>query len=261
MRASDYPYFDARFIALAHRGGGLYGPNEGRENTLAAFAEAVALGYRYLETDVHVSADGVLIAFHDDVLDRVTDARGAVKDVDFTTLRQARVGGSEPVPTLDEILDAFPSARINIDIKADGAIEPLVRTIEQHRAHERVCVGSFSPRRIHAFRRRMGTRVATSVGPYGVGWSAKVPLLPRVLNSPGVAFQLPLWHDLGRGASIRTLTPGLIAAAHARGKHVHVWTINDAPVMHDLIDRGVDGIVTDRIDVLKDVLVERGLWE
>ncbi|MEL4505771.1 glycerophosphodiester phosphodiesterase [Luteococcus sp. H138] len=259
MQARDFGYFDQPFIALAHRGGSLLQANLGRENTLHAFGEALALGYTHLETDVHATRDGKLVAFHDAVLDRVTDGRGAVAETDFATVRRARIAGADQIPTLDEVLEAFPTARINIDIKAPGAVDPLVSCLRAHRAEQRVCVGSFGAARLNRFRRLMGCDVATASGPVGVAWTARVPLLPRLLASPGVALQLPVEHSV-RGRRVRLLTPWLLDAAHRRGKVVHVWTINDATQMHELIDQGVDGLVTDEIAVLRDVLLERGLW-
>lgn len=258
MRAVDHPYFASPFCALAHRGGSHLPGNEGRENTIHAFRAAVEMGYTHCETDVHVTADGVLIAFHDAVLDRVTDAHGAVADLPWREVRQASVGG-EPIPTFDELLETFPEVCFNVDIKAPGALEPLVEAINAHRAHRRVCVGSFSEASIHRFRRLMGAQVATAVGVVGTGWNAWVPALPRLLNSDGVVIQLPRHHRV-RGVEVPVLTRRLIDHAHARGKDVHVWTIDDADVMVELLDAGVDGVITDRPDILKDVLISRDLW-
>src|SRR5450432_2302420 len=127
-------------IAFAHRGGAGDWP----ENTMPAFAGAVALGYRYVETDVHVTSDGVLLAFHDDHLDRVTDGTGAISDLPYAEVRTTLVDGREPIPRLDELLDAWPELRINIDAKHDEAVEPLAEVIEKANAIDRVCVASFS---------------------------------------------------------------------------------------------------------------------
>lgn len=259
-RAADYRYFDAPFIPLAHRGGSLLPGNVGRENTVFAFAQAVALGYRWLETDVHVTADGVLVAFHDDRLDRVCDdgATGLIAELPWSELQQVRVGG-EPIPTLAELLDTFDEQFFNIDIKAPGAVEPLAGVLAALHAQDRVCVGSFSRDRLAAFRRLMGTRVATSVNPPGVAWSAFVPVLPRFLHDDGVAFQVPVRWPV-RGREVPIVTPGLIARAHAAGQQVHVWTIDDPAEMNRLIDLGVDGLVTDRPELLKEVCQGRGIW-
>lgn len=257
--ASDHRYFDSPFIALAHRGGATYGPNVGRENSVHAFEQAVALGYRYLETDVHVTRDGVLVAFHDERLDRATDASGLIAELDHAQVAEARIGGIDPIPTLAELFETFPDARFNIDIKAPGAVQPLVEQINAFRAQQRVCVGSFGLDRIVAFRRLMGSQVPTAVCNAGVLWTAKVPWLPTVLNDPGVAFQMPVSHDIA-GRTIRLLSRAMVERAHAAGKQVHVWTIDDAEEMNSLIDLGVDGLVTNRIDTLREVLIERGLW-
>lgn len=257
--AADYPYFADPPLALAHRGGAGYPPNVGIENTLAAFGAAVALGYRHLETDVHATADGELVAFHDPRLDRVTDATGAVAQLPWAQVRRARVGGREPVPLLAEVLDAFPRARVNVDIKAAGAVAPLWELIERLRAHDRVCVGSFSTRRLAAFRRLAGDRVATSAGPLGTAGVRLAPSLARHLGSPAQALQVPV-EVVVAGRRLPVVTPRLLAHAHRAGKQVHVWTVDDPHLMHRLLDLGVDGLVTDRIEVLREVLLARGCW-
>src|SRR3954466_14445959 len=155
-------------LAFAHRGGAYHPEIEGLENTLAAFKHAVALGYDYLETDVHVTHDGVLLAFHDAVLDRVTDLEGAIADLTFDDVRQALVGGREQVPTLAQLFDEFPRARFNIDIKSDGAVAALAEFIEQREAWDRVLVGSFKAERLAEFRRLTDHRVPTSGTPFEV---------------------------------------------------------------------------------------------
>ena len=258
MQAGDYRYFDTRFAALAHRGGYLSEQDRARENTLHAFSRAVAFGYRYLETDVHLSCDGVLFSFHDSTLDRVSDGTGIPDELSWRELSGVRVAGRDPIPTLDELFEALPEARFNIDLKVPQAVGPLARTIDAHRAHARVCVGSFQARTIRAFRRLMGTRVATAAGPLGVAGYAYAAGVRRFVRSPGVALQIPAraWHD-----RVPVVSRGLLREAHRAGRRVHVWTVNDRPEMERLIDLGVDGLVSDRIDLLADVLAERGLWE
>lgn len=263
MRASDFAYLDAPTpVALAHRGGAAYEPNRGVENTMAAFRRAVEMGYRYLETDVHATKDGQLVAFHDTVLDRVCDVSGAVEDLPYNALREVRIGGTEPIPLLRELFEAFPGVRVNIDIKADGALEPTVREVLAHDARDRVCIGSFSPRRLRAARSALGPRVATAAGQVGTALMRLTPaVVSRLLHTPAPVLQIPSQHRVG-GRTITLVTPGLVRRAHDLGKHVHVWfhswSREDATEMHRLLDLGVDGIVTDHIDVLRDVLAERG---
>lgn len=255
MRARDFPYFGSGFCALAHRGGWAAGTQV--ENSVAAFAASVALGFRHLETDVHATADGVLVAFHDDRLDRVTDAAGAIAALPASEVAKARIGSREPIPTLDELLDTFPESCFNIDIKADAATIPLARAVVRHAAQERVCVGSFSTRRIREFRRLTGARVATSVDPVGVVWYAYGVGGRRLLVPAGQALQVPA-RDETTGLPI--VKRDLLAAAHRAGRLVHVWTVNDPAEMHRLIDLGVDGLVSDDVVALRRVLAERGLW-
>ena len=257
MQAGDYRYFDTRFAALAHRGGYLTTADAARENTLYAFRRAVEAGFRYLETDAHASADGVLFSFHDDTLDRVTDGSGVPEELPWSELQRVRVAGSDPIPSFDELFESLPDARFNIDLKVPQAIEPLARAIDAHRAHDRVCAGSFTASSIAAFRRLVGRRVPTAAGPRGVACYAYAPGVRRIVRSPGVVLQIPLraWHD-----RLPVVGRGLIRAAHAAGRKVHVWTINDPEEMHELLDLGVDGLISDRADLLKTVLQERGQW-
>jgi glycerophosphoryl diester phosphodiesterase len=255
----DAGYLDSpRPLAFAHRGGAYHPEIEGLENTMAAFAHAVALGYTYLETDVHVTSDGVLLAFHDTVLDRVTDRTGTIADATYAEVQQALIGGREPVPTLAELFDAFPQARFNIDLKSHGAVEALAAFIEERRAWDRVLVGSFSVRRMGAFRRRTDGRVATSAHPLEVVAFVLSPSgrLARLLTrGRPAALQVP--HRRGR---LLVASPGFVRRARAAGVQVHVWTIDDPIEMNALLDRGVDGIMTDRTDILRDVLRARGQW-
>lgn len=252
-------YLDApRPLAFAHRGGAYHPEIEGLENTLAAFTHAVALGYTYLETDVHVTRDGVLLAFHDTVLDRVTDRTGSIAAATWTEVEQALIGGSEPVPTLASLFDAFPDARFNIDLKSDGAVEALAAFLDERQAWDRVLVGSFSARRMGAFRRRTGGRVATSAHPLEVAafvLSPSARVARWVTRGRPAALQVP--HRRGR---LLVVSRGLVRRAHAAGVQVHVWTIDDPIEMNTLLDRGVDGIMTDRTDILRDVLRARGQW-
>jgi glycerophosphoryl diester phosphodiesterase len=259
---TGFPFLDAgrddgAVLAFAHRGGARHPDLVGLENTLVAFEHAVRLGYRYLETDVHASRDGVLMAFHDHVLDRVTTSAGSILEASYGDLRTVLIGGSEPIPRMADLLEHFPTTRFNIDLKADAAVAGLVDLVERTGAHDRVCVGAFSERRLQAFRRSVSRPVATSYGPVGVGLTRFGPrrLADRVLGSHGDALQVPAFT---RG--MRIVTPGLVARAHAAGRPVHVWVVDDPDEMHRLLDLGVDGLMTDRTDVLREVLLGRGQW-
>nr|WP_308121766.1 glycerophosphodiester phosphodiesterase [Actinotalea ferrariae] len=243
-------------IPFAHRG---FSP-AGLENSMAAFAAAVDLGFRYVETDVHATADGVLVAFHDATLDRVTDGSGRVAELPWATVRRARIGGVEPVPLLEDLLGAWPDLHVNVDVKADAAVGPVVDVLERTRAHDRVCVASFSDARRRAVLRGLSRPVTTSAGNAsaaafrGAAAVRSRRAARRALHDVD-CLQLPERH---RG--IPVVTSASVAAAHAHGVPVHVWTVNDPADMRRLLDLGVDGLVTDRADLLRDVLVERGQW-
>lgn len=249
-----HPFLDtSRPLAFAHRGGAA----PGLENTMTAFGRAVAAGYRYVETDIHATADGALVAFHDRTLDRVTDRVGPIAALPLREVRAARIGADERVPLFDELLDAWPALRVNIDVKADAAVEPLIATIRRHGAQRRVCVGSFSGARLARIRAALGPGLASSLAPSEVARLRLASLTGRRPRwAAGVcAAQVPVRHR-----SLRIVDPRFIATAHRLGLHVHVWTVNDPDAMHWLLDLGVDGIMTDRIDVLRDVLTARGFW-
>jgi len=259
MTVQPRPYAGYRFVALAHRGGSLLPGNEGQENTLAAFARASQLGYTCLETDVRLTRDGVLVLFHDDTTDRLAGVPGTIEARTWAEVAELRVGG-QPVPLLDDLFEAFPDHRFNIDLKGPGTADPLLTAIARHRAYDRVLVASFSHRRLAAFRRLSRGNVATGAARPGILWSRYLPALPHRLHSPGQAFQIPVKGRVGP-LLLTGWHPRLVANAHAAGQAVHVWTIDDAATMNRLIDLGVDGIITDRPDILREVLLSRDLWE
>jgi len=249
-------------LAFAHRGGAYHPEIEGLENTLAAFRHAVGLGYTHLETDVHVTRDGVLLAFHDRVLDRVTDSVGAIAELTLAEVRAARIGGHHQVPTLAELFDEFPDVTFNIDLKSPQAAPALADFLAQRRAWDRVMVGSFQPRTLRRFRRLTRGRVRTSGHPIETILFRLLPSgrLARLLTRGRVsALQIPHRREIA-GRSVVIATPGIVRRAHAVGVAVHVWTIDSPEEMNELLDLGIDGMMTDRTDLLKAVLVERGLW-
>lgn len=243
--------------AFVHRGWH-YDELAGMENSLSAFRRATAEGYHYLETDVHATSDGVVVVHHDPVLDRTTDATGAVARLPWKVVRTARIGGREPVARLEDLLEELPGARLNIDVKAESAVLPLIDTLRRTGATGRVCVASFSEARLHRVRRAAGEGLLTSMGTGAIArlWAAgRLPgWLPTGRGGARIA-QVPV-----RAGRLTVVDRRLIATARRRGIEVHVWTIDDPAQMHELIDLGVDGLMTDRPGVLRDVLRERGLW-
>jgi glycerophosphoryl diester phosphodiesterase len=226
------------------------------ENSLAAFTRAVAEGYRYLETDVHATSDGVVVVHHDVVLDRTTDASGPVAAQPWSVVRRARVGGREPIARLEDLLEELPGALLNIDVKSDAAVEPVLGVLRRTGAWGRVCLASFSDRRLARLRRSAGAGLLTSMGPRNVGalWAAGRVRVAR-LPVRGMVAQVPLAQ--GR---LRVVDGRFVGAAHRRGLEVHVWTVDEEAVMRQLLDLGVDGLVTDRPDRLREVLLARGAW-
>jgi glycerophosphoryl diester phosphodiesterase len=250
-RADDFAFLDwPGPIPFAHRGGAGDWP----ENTMPAFEGAVALGYRYVETDVHVTSDGVLLAFHDDQLDRVTDREGVISELPWKEVRAARVDGREPIPLLEDLLGTWPELRVNIDPKHDGSVDPLIAAIRSCGARDRVCVGAFSDDRIERVRAAL-PGICTSLGPIGSIHLGQAALGETVDELPAPCAQLP-----PRFGETEIVTTDLVAEAHRRGIQVHVWTIDDPVEMNLLLDLGVDGIMTDRPALLREVLEQRGQW-
>ncbi len=249
-----YPYLDApRPLAFAHRGGAAAGD----ENTADAFARAVALGYRYVETDVHATADGVAVVFHDPTLDRMLGRPGRVHDARWADLAALRVGGAAVVPRLDDVLAGWPDVRFNVDVKAEPGVGPTLDAVRRTGAQDRVLLASFSTARLARIRRAAGPAVPTSLGAREVAalWAAARLRRRRFRLPPGVvAAQVPVRQGL------RVVDPRFVRLAHDLGLQVHVWTIDDPTEMNELLDLGVDGIMTDRIEVLREVYTTRGLW-
>jgi glycerophosphoryl diester phosphodiesterase len=244
-------------LAFAHRGGARLEANDGIENTMLAFQNAVDLGYRYLETDVHTSLDGVVYAFHDVELTRMTGTVSAFRDLDSAGIDAILIGGREPIPRLADLLEAFPDARFNIDVKADDAVEPTLAVLRDAEALDRVCLTSFSPDRLHRLRADAPT-VPTCFSPGEIALLRFAPfrwLQAYGQRHGGACVQIPFHYG-----SVTVATPVFVRRAHAMGVPVHVWTIDDPAEMRYLLDIGVDGLMTDRVDVLRDVLRERGEW-
>lgn len=248
-------------LRFGHRGSNLLWP----QNTVPAFEWALGLGLRYLETDLHATRDGRVVAFHDDRLDDLTNGRGKVWERDWDDLRSLDAayhfdpaggyplrGAGVRIPLLEEVLAAFPQCLLNLDLKQPGMEELLAAELTRLGAEDRVLVGSFHDRRLTRFRRACGGRVATSAGPAEVLAGVTAARLGRPLGGAADAYQVP-----ERSGPLRVVSRRFVETAHAAGKQVHVWVVNDPADMHRLLDLGVDGIVTDRADLLVDVVAGR----
>ena len=251
-------------VAIAHRGSRVLWP----ENTDTSFQGAYDLGYRHFETDLHLTADGVIVCFHDPTVDRTTEASGRVENMTLEQLQSLDAGhrhwtadgftfrdSGSRVPTLEWLLKTFPDTSVVVDMKSDGLAEPLVALIDDLEAHGRLIVGSFSDLRLTRFREISGGRVATSVGPTLARMWVLASRVGRGAGGDAAALQLPT-HMRG----VRVVDRRLVAAAHDAGLQVHVWTVNHPVEMARLLGIGVDGLITDRPDLLKELLVERGDW-
>jgi glycerophosphoryl diester phosphodiesterase len=270
----DHP----RPMAFAHRGGAAHAP----ENSWQAFEHALGLGYWYLETDLQATADGVLIAFHDRTLDRVTDRGGRIARLPYRTVAEARIAGTEPIPRLDDLLAAWPDVRFNIDLKDAPVIEPLADVLRRTGSWDRVCVTSFSAARLRTARRVLDRPVCMAASPFGISMvrfggprgprGESGPAQRRPAQAPRRPAKAPRGAHLALAermarAGVRcaqvpatVATPAFVGRAHALGLQVHAWTVNSPAVMGRLLDLGVDGIMTDQTVALRDVLISRGQW-
>jgi glycerophosphoryl diester phosphodiesterase len=270
----DHP----RPMAFAHRGGAAHAP----ENSWQAFEHALGLGYWYLETDLQATADGVLIAFHDRTLDRMTDRGGRIARLPYRTVAEARIAGTEPIPRLDDLLAAWPDVRFNIDLKDAPVIEPLADVLRRTGSWDRVCVTSFSAARLRTARRVLDRPVCMAASPFGISMvrfggprgprGESGPAQRRPAQAPRRPAKAPRGAHLALAermarAGVRcaqvpatVATPAFVGRAHALGLQVHAWTVNSPAVMGRLLDLGVDGIMTDQTVALRDVLISRGQW-
>jgi glycerophosphoryl diester phosphodiesterase len=252
-RRQPLPYLEGEPPRVfAHRGLALEAP----ENTLLAFAKAIAAGATHIETDVHASADGVAVISHDPDLSRLTNRPERVSDFTMDELRKLQLGSDQVFCSLGEALDAFPGARFNIDIKSADAVGPTVDAVRAANATDRVLITSFSEtRRAAAVRMLPGVATSASASLFlRAILAAKlglVPLVRRILRNVD-AVQVP-----ERAVGLRITTSRMVGILHSANVEVHVWTINEQAVMERLLDLGVDGIVTDRTDLAVGVLEAR----
>jgi len=261
---SDWP------INFAHRGGAKAVP----ENTIEGFREGFAMGGGVVECDVHASADGVIVVIHDDVVDRTTDGTGPVVEKTWTELQSLDAGyrfttdGRDfpwrgkgvKIPTLEALYAAFPQAPFNIEIKGEraGVEESVWQQISAADATDRTLVVSDNLGTIRRFRNASQGKVATAASTIELllFWVLHLLRLDKLYDPPFQALQPP---EKYKGV-LRVVTPRFVREAHSRGLRVDVWTIDDEPAMRRLLGFGVDGIMTDRPDILARVLgtAERG---
>lgn len=243
----DHP----RPLAFAHRGGAGHQP----ENSWRAFQYAAQLGYAYLETDTRSTSDGKLIAFHDAELDRVTDRAGQVSRLTWKEVSAARVHGTEEIPLLEDLIGTFPELRFNIDLKDEGTIASLATVLKRTAAWNRVCVASFSGARLLAAQRSLDRPVCLAVTPAAIA-------AMRFFGLPGQEMARRLGALGARCAQVprQIATRGFIRRAHGIGLDVHVWTLNTRAEIERALDLGADGVMTDNVVLLRDILAERGQW-
>ena len=241
-------------LAIAHRGGAAEHP----ENTMAAFEHAVNLGYRCIETDVRATRDRVAVVFHDESLERLTGLDRPVAARTWSELAELRVHDEEPIPKLEDLLGAWPDLRLVIDPKSDDVVAPLIEAIRRTGARDRVCIGSFSARRMRWI--RADAPGCTSCTPSEVARlraaSYGVPVGAFEANCAQVPPRQPIIGAL----SIPVVDAAFVRAAHERGMPVQVWTVDSEADMHHLLDLGVDAIMSDRVTALKEVFAMRGVW-
>lgn len=239
---------------LAHRGGadGLY-----PENSIPAFLEGIRAGADVLELDVRRTSDGRVVVLHDADLGRVSGSARPVSETSLYELQQVdlqdasgRVHPGVRVPLLDEVLEACPAARLNIDIKADDAalVRALTELLQRHGAASRVTVGSFLSSALQLFR-TLAPHIETSAHPGEVKQLLMAALLHRPPRSPAARLQVPVRHGI-----VPIVRRGFVDFLHRHGLAIDVWTINDPAEAQRLAALGVDGIVTDRVRVLRSAL-------
>ena len=237
-------------IPIVHRGAPRDTEGPLVENTVAAFERAYSRGFRYFETDVHATRDGILVACHDQTLRRVAADRARIAALDWSEVSRVPVGG-RPLPLLAELLDAFPDVCFNIDPKSDAAVQPLVDALRPGDTLDRVCVASFSDRRLRWVRAALGPRVCTAAGPRELRTATYQTARSQPILLPGVnVLQIPRILTRSPRVRVRGERVDLLAAAQRVGIPVHVWTVNDEREMDDLLARGVDGVMSDELAAL-----------
>lgn len=247
-------------ILMAHRGGG----DEAPENSLEAFRHVRDLGVRYVETDVQLTADDVVVVSHDEVVDRCYNGTGVIRQMTYQEISELRTESGEQMLRLADVLEEFPDLYFNIDAKSDAVVDPLLEVLDKAHAFDRTLIASFSEKRLEKLRTDLNPELSTSLG---------IAAVVRLMLASETVSAAETWRVNGptRGVravqvpeklrGIRVVNPRFIATAHTAGMAVHVWTVNEPASMVRLLDWGVDGLVTDRPTMLREILRARGQWQ
>lgn len=221
---------------------------------MTAFEKAVELGFEYLETDVQASKDGHLVVFHDKTLSRMTGENGNVIDSNLSDLQKLKIHSTEPIPLLSELLVSYPNTKINIDPKTDNAVSPLLKLLDEMDVWERVCVASFSTKRIKFLREEAGSKLCTGATFNEVKrlWLSRFGLPTRQIAANCVQVPPKKWQ-------IRVVDERFVSTCHSHGLPVQVWTINDTDEMKLLLDFGSDAIMTDEAEIGMDFFNQQ-IW-
>ena len=248
---TDHPFFDHDGpIPLAHQGGG----GEETENSPAAFANAARLGYRHLDIDLQATSDGVLVAHHDDTLERLFGLPDAIADLTWERVAELRLPDGQPLARFDELVEAHPDALWNIELKDDGSIGPTIDLLRGRAMDRRVCLNTFNDLRMARIRRAAADLRPAYSTPVAVTLWLKAASYVRFLpfRTSAHATQAPV-EDRG----IKVLDRRYVERAHRAGLVVIAWTIDEVDEMQRLLDLGVDGILTDEPTALMSLL-DRG---
>ena len=251
LNTNNHPFFEGyNFLGFVHRGGA----EEATENTLEAFQHASDIGFVFMETDVQATLDGEVVIFHDSNLERVAGINKKISQLSYKEIKKIDLKKGGRIPSLRDLISSFPNLRFNIDIKTKKAVDKTVKIIKDQKALERVCLASFSSKRLTRIRKLAGPDCCTSMSQLEV-----IYLLVR-------SYGIPVQRSMGYCAQVPTsqwgipiVTKKFVDYAHKENKFVHVWTIDKRQEMEDLIELGVDGLMTDRPSILFKVMKEKNL--
>lgn len=265
----EHPFFSQQdgVMVIAHQGGEWLRPS----NTLVAFDHAMELGVDVLEMDIHQTADHVIVLMHDATVDRTTDGSGAIKEMSFAEIRELDAGTywtdddgqtypyrgqGIQVPTLEEMFQRYPNMRMNIEIKQEtpSMVRPFCQLIRDYNMEEKILVATFHKATMEEFRETCPQVITSMVEPeIQLFFGLNTVFLGALFQAPGTAFQVPRTSSLPLIGEVDVITERFVRVAHSHNIQVHAWTINETAEMERLIGLGVDGIITDRPDLLLEV--------